>query len=124
LRIFDLMKSLATIFFIYFSALMAQPMATLIHNGLTKEKVICTMKCCQHHKQPEKKQAQNLPFGCCNNDMSNPFAQCCCCCGFIPEKQNIGVTILPDEIILVFTKKGILIPNYNSDCWHPPELAG
>jgi len=96
-------------------------MATLIHNGLAKEKEVCTMACCHH--TTEKKQTQKLPFGCCNNDMSNPFAQCCCCTGFIAEQQNARITALPDESILVFTNKGALLPNYYSDCWRPPELA-
>jgi hypothetical protein len=98
-------------------------MVTLIHNGLIKEKAVCTMNCCRHCKQPVKKQAQKLPFGCCSNDMSNPFAQCCCCGGFIPEQQDSGIAILANENILVFISNRELIPNYCSDCWHPPEFA-
>jgi hypothetical protein len=102
---------------------MAQPMVTLIHNGLTKEKEVCTMACCQKHKQPEKKQAQKLPFGCCANDMSNPFAQCCCCIGFIAEQQNTELTVLPNSKTLVFIDTKDLIPTYYSDCWRPPKMA-
>jgi len=117
------MKFLAAILLFYFSSLMAQPMVTLIHNGLTKEKQVCTMACCQKHKQPEKKQSKQLPFGCCANDMSNPFAQCCCCIGFIPAQQNTGIAILPNSTILTFKDKGSLLPKYSSDCWRPPELV-
>jgi len=117
------MKISATILLFYFSSLIAQPMVTLVHNGLTKEKQVCTMACCQKHKQTEKKQAQKLPFGCCNNDMSNPFAQCCCCIGFIPEQQNTTIKIFYGENTLLFADGGVLLPNYCSDCWRPPELA-
>jgi hypothetical protein len=133
------MKILATILMFYFSSLIAQPMATLVHNGLTREKPacstdreVCTMNtCCKHCKLPEKKQtreagsgqAQKLPFGCCANDMSNPFAQCCCCTGFIPEKQNTKLILFPNSTVQVFTGTGVLVHNYSSDCWHPPEMA-
>lgn len=117
------MKILAAILALYFSSLIAQPMVTLIHNGLTKEKQDYSMTCCKHCKQPEKKQARKLPFGCCANDMSNPFAQCSCCIGFIPVQQNSTLVILPNDNIQVVTYSGILIPNYSSDCWRPPEMA-
>jgi len=117
------MKILATILLFYFSSLIAQPMVTLVHNGFAKEKEVCTMSCCKHCKQPEKKQTKKSPFGCCNNDMSNPFAQCCCCIGFIPVQQNTRLGILPNENIQVFTQFRVLIHNYCSDCWHPPEMA-
>lgn len=81
------------------------------------------MACCQKHKAPEKKQSQKLPFGCCANDMSNPFAQCCCCIGFIPAQQNTGIHILPNYTIISFINSGSLLPNYSSDCWRPPEMA-
>jgi hypothetical protein len=117
------MKYLAAILLFYFSSLIAQPMVTLVHNGMTKEKLVCTMACCQKYKAPEKKQAQKLPFGCCANDMSNPFAQCCCCIGFIPAQQNMGLTILPNYTIISFIDSGSLLPNYSSDCWRPPKMA-
>jgi hypothetical protein len=120
---FVLMKTLAAILLFYFSSLIAQPLVTLVHNGGVKEKEVCTMPCCRHCKQPEKKQAQKLPFGCCANDMSNPFAQCCCCIGFIPEQQNTGLIILPNSTIQVIIYHSVLIHNYCSDCWHPPEMA-
>ena len=117
------MKFLAAILLFDFSSLIAQPMVTLVNYGLTKEKTVCTIACCQKHEQPEKKQAQKLPFGCCSNNMTNPFAQCCCCIGFLPEQQATGITILPNENRVVFTNTGVLLPNYSSDCWRPPELA-
>ncbi|HTA26685.1 MAG TPA: hypothetical protein VK809_02775 [Bacteroidia bacterium] len=116
------MKFLATILLFYFSSLIAQPVVTLVHNTLSKEKEVCIMQCCQKH-QTQKKQAQKLPFGCCANDMSNPFAQCCCCTGFIPEKQNCYLVIVTNSTIQVETYTGVLIPNYSSDCWRPPEMA-
>jgi hypothetical protein len=117
------MKFLAGILLFYFSSLIAQPMVTLVHNRLTKEKQVCVMACCQKHKVPEKKQTSKFPFGCCANDMTNPFAQCCCCIGFIPVQQTIGITILPNSTILIYKDTKGLIPNYSSDCWRPPELA-
>lgn len=81
------------------------------------------MACCQHRKQPEKKQTSKLPFGCCNNDMPNPFVQYACCVGFIPQQQNTGVAILSSSITFVFINTGVLIPNYCSGCWRPPELT-
>ncbi len=123
---FVLMKILATILAFYFSALIAQPMVTMVGNGLSGNSETCTTKsCCKHCKQhPEKKEQKKSPFGCCSNDMSNPFAQCCCCTGFIPEKQNSGVhVVMPNSPILVITYQGALIPNYSSDCWRPPEMA-
>lgn len=127
---FVCMKISATLLLFYFSLLMVQPMLTMIHNGFAKEKVVCTMKCCQQ-KQPEKKQAheassgqaQKLPFGCCSNDMSNPFAQCCCCGGFIPEQSTNHITVLPVNNVIIDTYTGVLIPHYCSDCWRPPETA-
>jgi hypothetical protein len=115
------MKLLASIFLFYLSTLMAQPMITLLHNSLMKEDKVCMMACCQKHKAPENKQTPKSPFGCCNNDMSNPFAQCCCCTGFLSEKQNMGITALIKETNIVYTNTGILVPNYSSDCWRPPE---
>jgi len=119
------MKILAAIFAVYFSSLIAQPMVTMVSNGLSSKTETCTAKtCCKHCKQPEKRQAQKKsPFGCCSNDMSNPFAQCCCCTGFIPEKQNTRLIVLPNEPIQTMTYTGFLIPNYSSDCWRPPEMA-
>jgi len=116
------MKFLAAILMFYFSLLIAQPMVTLVHNGLTKEKQTCTMGCCHKHEQSEKKQTPKLPFGCCN-DMSNPFTLCCCCTGFIPEYQNTGNIILPGDNKLVFSNTEVLISNYCSDCWRPPKLV-
>jgi hypothetical protein len=102
---------------------MAQPMVTLVHNEMIKEKIACTMACCQKHKQTENKQAKKLPFGCCSNDMSNPFAQCCCCIGFLPEKETSGITLLSNKNILIYRNTGILISNYYSDCWRPPKAV-
>jgi len=117
------MKFLATILLFYFSSLLAQPMVTLIHNGLTTEKQACIMACCQKYKHTEKKQTQKSPFGCCNNNMSNPFAQCCCCIGFIPQQQATAIKIFSGENMLLFKYSGALLLNYYSDCWRPPELA-
>lgn|SRR6185312_3812397 len=117
------MRLLATIFLFYFSSLMAQPMVTLIHNGLTGEKQTCAMPCCQKHKQAEKKSSQKLPFGCCGNDMSNPFAQCCCCIGFIPQQHFTEIAALSNKTVLVYTNQNALIPNYSSGYWRPPELT-
>ncbi|HTB31234.1 MAG TPA: hypothetical protein VK808_04360 [Bacteroidia bacterium] len=113
---------MAFIFLFYFSSLMVQPVVTLISNGLGQNKEVCTMKCCQH-KLPVKKQAQKSPFGCCANDMSNPFAQCCCCIGFIPGQQNTSLVIMPNKSILTITYTGEMLPNYSSDCWRPPEMT-
>ena len=118
------MKILAAILAVYFSSLIAQPVVTMAYNGMSGSKDVCTAKsCCKHCKQPEKKQQKKSPFGCCNNDMSNPFAQCCCCTGFIPEQQNTRLTVLPKENIQIVSFTGILIQNYSSDCWRPPERA-
>ena len=116
------MRLLASIFLFYFSSLTVQPMITMIGNGLANEKEVCTMGCCQHHK-PENKQTKKLPFGCCNNDMSNPFAQCCCCTGFIAEKQNTSISVSPNYFKQSFSNTGVLVPNYYSNCWHPPEMT-
>jgi len=115
------MKILSAIVLFYFSLLLVQPMVTLIHNGLTKEKEVCTMSCCQHHKT-EKKETKKSPFGCCN-DTSNPLIQFSCCVGFIAEQQNTWSVGIPHENKMVFTNTGILIPNYSSDCWRPPKMA-
>lgn len=80
------------------------------------------MACCQK-STTEKKHQKKLPFGCCNNDMSNPFAQYCCCTGFVAVQQYSVVSIESNESNQLFTDTGMLIPNYYSNCWHPPELA-
>lgn len=119
-----IMKLSATIFLCYFSLLIAQPIGTLLYNRYSggKEKQECTMSCCQK-KQPQKQQAPKSPFGCCNSDMSNPFAQYCCCTGFIPQGQFAEVLILSNKIVLVSADKNALIPSYSSACWRPPELT-
>jgi len=119
------MKILAAILAVYFSSLIAQPMVTLVQNNFSTEQGDCTAKtCCKHCKQmPERKQQKKSPFGCCNNDMSNPFAQCCCCTGFIPEKQKASLVVFPNSTIQVASYSGALVPNYSSDCWRPPEMA-
>jgi len=75
------------------------------------------------HTEPQKKQNQKSPFGCCNNDMSNPFAQCCCCTGFLTEEPNTELAVLIKKTTIISTNTGVLIPNYYSDCWRPPKLA-
>jgi hypothetical protein len=119
---FALMKFLATIFLFYFSLLIAQPSITLLHSRGMKENKACTMTCCQK-KQSQKQQAPKSPFGCCNSDMSNPFAQYCCCVGFIPQQQHNSVTLISNETMLVYPDNNALIPSYSSACWRPPEVT-
>lgn len=80
------------------------------------------MSCCQK-RQSQKQQTPKSPFGCCNNDMSNPFAQYCCCPGFIPQQQYSGTVIISNETTLINTGSKALTPNYSSACWRPPELT-
>lgn len=80
------------------------------------------MSCCQK-RQSQKQQTPKSPFGCCNNDMSNPFAQYCCCPGFIPQQQYSGTVIISNETTLVYRDTGRLIPHYCSDFWQPPKIS-
>jgi len=81
----------------------------------------CCKKMCSAAKLPSpKKQSRPLPVNPCDN--CNPF-MACNACPYIPEDtQEIKLPFDEAATENVNSPDDFILPGYNAECWHPPEL--
>jgi hypothetical protein len=119
------MKTLALILSFYIGLLNVQPAAMMVYSSLSSAKdKSCEHSCCKHKKmnncKEDKKQSSN---NCCDDGVCNPFAQCSCCFGYTYSQSEFTFLTFANISTYVAFKDTEVLSNFNSSCFHPPEVA-
>jgi hypothetical protein len=106
------------------SCYITQPLFSFIqsqHKHAQKE--VKTMSCCHSKEEKSKDNSKKESKGCCGDtDACDIFSNCCCAVVFIQTSSS------PLKIYESFSVSYLqLIQNnimdYNSSCFHPPEMS-
>src|SRR4051794_22347876 len=113
------MKITAGILASFMILLSTQPMLNF-GKGSVSESCMKTMSCCKKKSSCKKPKQQDSDNGC--KDMCNPFMPCGLCCYVVAERESLP-SILLLKCIRAGRKPVIFISQYQSEFWHPPNVA-
>src|SRR5450432_238819 len=112
------MKIAAAILASFVILLSTQPMLNF-GRATASESCMKAMSCCK--RSPCKKsKKQESDSGC--KDMCNPFMPCGMCCYVVTEREALAPTTLL-KCIKAGRKPVTFISHYQSEFWHPPNVA-
>jgi len=118
------MKFIASILILYFSVLIAMPVGNMgpMVNSKTDNNHTGSMHCkgmaTQHSKAPVKQNA-----GTCGSDLCNPFIPCGLSMAYNLPIQHFENRVLELTKDLQPAINDVVVSDYLSDCWHPPQLS-
>jgi len=112
------MKTSAAILAFFVILLSTQPMPNFGKDAAS-ERCTKAMSCCKKSpcKNPQK---QNTDNGC--KEMCNPFMPCGYCCYMVTEREALP-SLLSLKCIKAGRKPVTFISHYQSEFWHPPNVA-
>jgi len=124
LPLYPKMKTLALILSFYIGLLNVQPAAMMVYSSLSSAKdKSCEHSCCKHKKMNNCKEEKKQSNNCCDDGVCNPFAQCSCCFGYTYSQSEFTYSAFVNISKYAACKDTEVISNFNSSCFHPPEVA-